>query len=132
MRLPALSMGVAASCLALASAQADCLKANTPDQIAEGRLTSVVVTVEDYKLKEQAYILRLSSEACLDGSDDFDKVEATRRIHVYATDGALRRKLRASVGKMVRVTGSPFGEENAHHHAPIVMGVSGVEVMPRK
>jgi hypothetical protein len=125
-------MAAVGSVFTCAAAQAACLKANTPDQIAEGRLTSVQVVVPDYKLKEQAYILKLKSGACLDGPDDFDKVDRTNRIHVYGTDDALRRKLRTAVGKMVRVTGSPFGEENAHHHAPIVMGVSAVEMLSGK
>ena len=132
MRLLALYLGAAVSCLASMAAQADCLKANTPGQIVEGRLTSVVITIDDYKLKERPYILRLDSDACLEGSDDIDKVEATRRVHVYGPDDALRRKLRSAVGKRVRVTGSPFGEHTAHHHAPIVMGLSALEVMPRK
>jgi len=132
MRLSALGIGVAASCLVWTTAQADCLKANTPDQIAEGRLTSVVITIEDYKRKEQAYILRLATDACLDGADDFDKVERTNRIHVYSLDNALRRKLRSAAGKMVRVSGNAYGEENLHHHAPIVMNVTRVEVIPRK
>ena len=131
MRLLALSAGIAASCLAFTTAQADCLKANTPDQTAEGRLTSVVVTTDAYKLKEQAYILRLASDACLDG-DDYDKIERTNRIHVFAMDDALRRKLRASVGKTVLVSGNAFGEHTAHHHAPIVMSVSAIEVIPRR
>src|SRR5258708_35223412 len=130
MRLSALSVGVAAACLLCAAAQADCLKANTPNQTAQGRLTSVQIAIPDYKLKEQAYILRLKSDACLDGADSFDKVEATRRIHVYATDDALRRKLRASIGKTVRVTGNAFGEENAHPHEPIVMSVTPVRAVP--
>ena len=132
MRLSALNAGVAASWLAFTTAQAACLKANEPGQTAEGRLTSVRITTEAYKLKEQAYILRLASDTCLDGSDEYDKVERTNRIHVYATDDVLRRKLRAAVGKMVRVSGNAFGEETAHHHAPIVMSVSRVEVMLRK
>ena len=132
MRLFALSAGVATVCLVCATAQAECLKPDKPDQVAEGRLTSVQITIEDYKLKEQAYILRLASDACLDETGDFDKVEATRRIHVFAMDDALRRRLRGSVGKMVRVSGSPFGEHTAHHHAPIVMSVSAVEVIRRK
>jgi hypothetical protein len=132
MRVSALSAGFAAACLVCAAAQADCLKANEPGQTAEGRLTSVQISIEAYKLKEQAYILRLKSDACLDGSDEFDKVERTNRIHVYAMDDALRRKLRASVGKTVRVSGTAFGEENAHHHAPIVMNVSGIEALLRK
>jgi hypothetical protein len=115
--------------LAGATAQAACLKANTANQIAEGKLTSVQVSVPDYKLKEQAYILRLKSDACLEGTDEFDKVDHTNRIHVYATDDAMRKKLRAAVGKQVRLSGSPFGEENLHHHAPIVMGVSSIETL---
>ena len=61
-----------------------------------------------------------------------DKVEATRRIHVFSMDDALRRKLRTSVGKTVRVSGDAFGEHTAHHHAPIVMRVSRLEVVRRK
>jgi hypothetical protein len=131
-RLFALAAGVVMAGLAGATAQAACLKANTANQIAEGKLTSVQVSVPDYKLKEQAYILRLKSDACLEGTDEFDKVDHTNRIHVYATDDAMRKKLRAAVGKQVRLSGSPFGEENLHHHAPIVMGVSSIETLPGK
>jgi hypothetical protein len=131
MRLFALGAGFAA-CLICATAQAACLKASAPDQIAEGRLSSVRITIEAYKLKEQAFILQLAADACLDGPDEFDKVEATRRIHLFSMDDALRRKLRASVGKTVRVSGDAFGEHTAHHHAPIVMRVSRVEAVPRK
>ena len=125
----AATAGLLAGCIA---AQAACLKANTPDQTAEGRLTSVQISIPDYKLREQAYILRLKSDACLESSDDYDKVERTNRIHVFSMDDAMRKKLRAAVGKMVRVSGSPFGEENLHHHAPIVMGVSAIETLPAK
>ena len=126
-RLAALSAGVAAAWLAFAPAQATCLKANAPEQTAEGRLDSIRITIETYKLKEQAYILRLASPACLEGEDEFDKIESTNRVHVFATDDALRNRLRSLVGKPVRVTGAPFGEHTAHHHAPIVMRISRVE-----
>jgi len=127
-----LEVGFAMLGLGCASAQAACLKAQTPDQIAEGRLTSIQVSIPDYKLKEQAYILRLKSDACLEGTDDFDKVDHTDRIHVFSLDDAMRKKLRASVGKMVRISGHAFGEENLHHHAPIVMDVSRIEPLPGK
>ena len=132
MRFCALSAGVAVLWLMFATAQAACFKANELDQVAEGRLTSVQISIPDYGLKEQAYILRLASDACLEGSDEFDKVERTNRIHVFATDDALRRKLRASVGKIIRVSGDAFGEQTAHHHAPIVMRVSRVEPLARR
>ena len=132
MRLSALGAGLAATCIAGAAAQAACLKANEPGQTAEGRLTSVRISIPDYRLKEQAYILRLSADACLEGSDEHDKVGRSNRIHVFAMDDALRRRLGAAVGKLVRVSGQAFGEHTAHHHAPIVMSVSRVEAAVRK
>ena len=132
MRLLASCAGTAAALLAGASVQAACLSANQPDQIAEGRLTSVQVSIPDYKLKQQAIILRLASDACLEGSGEFDKVERTNRIHVFAMDDAVRKRLRALAGKPVRVIGEPFGAHTAHHHAPIVMRVTGVEPAERR
>jgi Domain of unknown function (DUF4431) len=129
MRLTALALTLS---LLSTAADADCLKANTEDQVAEGRLTSVVVSVPAYSLKEHAYILRLAAPACLDGDDEYDKVDKSDRIHVYSTDDKLLKRLRQLVGKMVRVRGSPFGEENAHHHAPIVMGISAVEPLLKR
>ncbi|MBX9828048.1 MAG: hypothetical protein K2Y27_24030 [Xanthobacteraceae bacterium] len=41
MRLAALCAGIAMAGLAIGSAQAACLKANAPDQVAEGRLSRV-------------------------------------------------------------------------------------------
>ena len=132
MRLSAPVAGIAMAWLAVGSAQAACFKANAPDQVAEGRLASVRITIEAYKLQEQAYILRLAAAACLQGSDDFDKVERTDRIHVFAMDEALRKRLRSLTGKAVRVTGEAFGEHTAHHHASIVMRISHIEPAARR
>ena len=123
---------VVAVAFAASAAHADCLKANTDGQSVSGKLLSIQFSIPDYALKEQAYILQLDTPACLDGADDFDKVDKTVRVHVYSTDDGLRKKLRALVGKRVRVAGQPFGEETAHHHAPIVMGISAIEPAPRK
>ena len=68
MRLAASCAGIAMAWFAVASAQAACLNANEPDQSAEGRLTSVSISIPVYKLKEQAAILRLSSVACLEAA----------------------------------------------------------------
>ena len=129
MRVGLVAAAIGSIYFACAAAQAACLKANTDNQVAEGKLTSVQVSIPDYRLKEQAYILQLKSDACLEGSDDFDKVDHTNRIHVYSADDAMRKKLRAAVGKMVRVSGNAFGEENLHHHAPIVMGITSLETL---
>ena len=129
------AVAVAAGLLPLwlgSAADAECLKASVDNQSAEGRLTSVIITVPDYKLKEQAYLLQLAKPACLEGDYDFDKVEKTDRIHVFAADDTLRKKLRSLVGKAVRVRGQPFGEHTVHHHAPIVMGIDAIEALPAK
>jgi hypothetical protein len=130
-RLLAISLGLVGPALIAVPTQAACLKANADHQVAEGRLTSVTFSVPDYNLKEQAYILKLSAPACLDG-EDFDKVENTDRIHVFSMDAAVRKRLRGFVGKLVRVDGSAFGEQTMHHHAPIVMIVTAIEALRKK
>ena len=108
------------------TASAECLKAQQQGTV-EGRLTRITFT--NPWVKEAAWILELETPACLTGPDkDYDNVESTRRIHVYATDAAVERQLKKALGKTVQVTGSPFGEENAHHHAPIVIGVDTVTI----
>ena len=105
---------------------AACLKASDDNQQAEGRLLSIRFTVEAYRRTEQAYILQLSSPACLEGADEYDKVDTSPRIHVFSMDDAMRKRMRGLVGKNVRVTGNAFGEHTAHHHAPIVMSISTI------
>ena len=90
-----------------------------PDQIAEGRLTSVSISIPVYKLKEQAIILRLASDACLEGSGEFDKVEA-HQPDPCVRDGRCPAKAASPLaGKPVRVTGEPFGDHTAHHHTRV-------------
>jgi hypothetical protein len=89
MRLAALALTLS---LLSTAAYADCLKANSEDQVAVGRLASVVASVPAYALKEQAYILRLAAPVCLDGDDEYDKVEKSDRIHVYSTDDKLLKR----------------------------------------
>jgi hypothetical protein len=110
-----------------ARADAACLIAQREDQQAEGKLDQVKITVEAYALRETAFLLILSKPACLEGSDEYDKVESSQRIHVFSMDDEILKKLRANIGKKVRVTGSAFGESTVHHHAPIVMNVTKVE-----
>lgn len=113
--------------LCATEARAGCLIANHDDQQATGRLSQLKITVEAYRLTETAFILFLAEPACLDGEDEYDKVESTKRIHVFSMDGEILRKLRSNVGKTIRVSGSAFGEQTIHHHAPIVMDVTKVE-----
>ena len=113
--------------LSATEAQAACLVANRDDQQATGRLERLKIKIEAYRLTETAFILSLPAPACLEGEDEYDKVDSTKRIHVFSMDGEILGKLRSSVGKTIRVSGSAFGEQTIHHHAPIVMNVTKVE-----
>jgi hypothetical protein len=107
-------------------AQGACLKANVPDQAAAGRL--VVGRFTDFaKRVEHAYILRLRTPACLEGSEDTDKIDRTRTIHLSSTEHDVLRRIKRLVGKDVRVVGEPFGQHTAHHHAPIVMLLTAID-----
>ncbi len=113
-----------------ATLAADCMTAQQEASV-EGRLTR-----ERFRdlvgRPEMAFILELKQPACLTGADEYDKVEATRTVHVYSMDRKINAALSGAVGKSVRVTGFPFGEENVHHHAPIVMSVTAVSAAAGK
>ena len=110
-----------------ASASAACLKANADDQVVEGRLKFVRITIPAYRLSEDAYIMRPRMPVCLDAPDDLNKADNSRRIHVYATDDTTRRRMRRLDGQNVRVRGSPFAGHTLYHHAPIVMRVQTID-----
>jgi hypothetical protein len=106
------------------AAQAQCMQAQK-DARAEGRLT--VGRFSDAAGRpETAYILRLSSNVCLDGAENEDAVKGTRRIHVFSSKDTISRRMQRLLGRKIVVFGQPFGAHTAHHHAPIVMDVSEV------
>jgi hypothetical protein len=110
------------------SAAAECLKANVEGQAAQGQLTIGRARDAAGRL-ERPYILRLTSDACLDSDDADDVVKSTRTIHVFPAEEKLQLTFRRLVGRPVAVRGSPFTAHTSHHHAPIVMQVS--EIGPR-
>jgi hypothetical protein len=75
---------------------------------------------------QRPYILRLSSPACLTASDPEDSVKSTRTVHIFSTDEKVHASIAQFVGKSIEVSGSPFPAHTAHHHAPIVMDITGV------
>ena len=115
----------------LEAAAAECLKAETEGQAAEGRLERVRFIDVDYGNRvEIAFILNLAKHACLDGTDEIDKIDSTLKIHVFSMDKAIDHSLRANAGRRIRVLGWAFGEHTAHHRAPIVMRVTAVKALP--
>jgi hypothetical protein len=121
--------GVILVMLGVNSASAACLQANTDDQVAQGNLKYVKIIDEVYARTEHAYILELTTPVCLDGIDEMDKVEKSTRIHVFSLEAPLLQRLHRLVGKNVVVHGNPFGEHTAHHHAPIVMRISKIDLL---
>jgi hypothetical protein len=122
---------LAFACVALVSfatsAAAECLKAEVEGQVAEGLLT--IGRAEDAAGRpERPYILQLTADACLDGHEPEDAVGSTRTIHVFPADDRLLPAFRRAVGKTVAVRGSPFAAHTAHHHAPIVMQVTEINL----
>ncbi len=119
--------GIALGFVAAFAAQtaSACMIANRDGEEAEGRLERVKITTEAYDQTETAFILLLPKPACLEGEDEYDKIESTKRIHIFSMDEKIRRKLSTSVGKTIRVRGWAFGEHTVHHHAPIVLNVTG-------
>jgi hypothetical protein len=107
------------------SAAAECLKANVEGQIAQGQL-KIGRARDAAGRPEKPYILRLTSNACLDADDPDDVVKRTRTIHVFPAEQKLGLMFRRLVGKPVAVRGSPFTAHTSHHHAPIVMQVSEI------
>ena len=121
----------AAALLYALGAAAECLKAEQEGRLAEGRLERVRFIDIDYGNRvEFAFILNLGKPACLDGEDESDQIASTLKIHVFSMDKAVERRLRAAIGRQIRVIGWPFGEHTAHHRAPIVMRVTAATVLP--
>ena len=82
-------LGLAAFALATligaSAASGECLQANQDEQMAEGILS--LGSFEDANDRpEKAYILTLSTQACLSGGDEMDKVESADTIHIYPSD----------------------------------------------
>jgi hypothetical protein len=128
MRLLAILIALTMTVVASASAAAECIQDNQPDQIAEGTLS--LRQFEDAAGRpEMAFILTLPVPACLSGGDADSAVESTTTIHIYSFDSALSEAFEALRGQHVQVRGTPFAAHTAHHHAPIVMDVSWMDAI---
>ncbi|HLL27371.1 MAG TPA: hypothetical protein VKT73_06940 [Xanthobacteraceae bacterium] len=133
MRVGAVWRAVCATilCAASTAATAECLKAEVEGQVAQGRLERVRFVDVDYGNRvEIAYILNLAQPACLEGEDEYDKIESTLKIHVYSMDKPILQRLEANIGRQIRVLGWAFGEHTIHHRAPIVMNITAVKTLP--
>jgi len=76
---------------------------------------------------ERPYILTLKTPVCLKSEDPEDNVASSRTIHIFSTHDKVAKQIALFVGKPISVRGRPFTAHTAHHHAPIVMDITGIE-----
>jgi hypothetical protein len=78
---------------------------------------------------EPTYILRPDTSFCVIGDEFLDEGQVIDRVQVYPDQGyvSLPQNLRRLVGRRVTVNGrSAFGAHTGHHHAPLMLPISGV------
>ncbi len=108
------------------AAQTGCMEADT-DEMAGGLLRQR--TFKDAAGRpEPSYILTLPVPTCLKGRDASDNVGSSQTVQLYSSDKAIEESIRRFVGKRVMVDGRAFGATTAHHHAPIVMDISDIDL----
>ena len=115
MRLHAALVALAMTVAASASAAAQCMQDNQPDQIAEGTLS--LGQFEDAAGgAEQAFILTLPVPTCLSGGEADGAVGSTTTIHVYSFDSAVS----GGVGESHRTkrAGARHAVQRAHCPSP--------------
>lgn len=101
-----------------------------------GKLTYVVYpgppnyeSVQKGDTPEPAYILELASAICLQGDEDFaDSAIQFSAVHL-SSGKETSRQLKPLVNKNVTVKlNDPFAAHTAHHRAPLVAGVTSVQL----
>jgi hypothetical protein len=112
--------------LAPLPAYAGCLQAEQAKTIIEGVLSEGTFTDANDQ-PEQAFILKPLVPTCLAGDDNVDESEKVGEIQIFSSDDAVAQTIKSHVGEDVFVQGTPFGAHTAHHHAPIVMDITGIQ-----
>lgn len=109
----------------VAIARTDCMKVNTPDQVAEGKLARRIFK-DAAGRPEAAFIVSLPTPECLHGSDGDESVAGARTVHIYSSNPAISRRIPRFTGRAVLIKGEAFGALTLHHHAPIMMNVTEI------
>jgi hypothetical protein len=74
----------------------------------------------------------LPETVCIDDGGDFaDPKERFKTVHVWTLDPVVHRKLKQSVGKIVKITGDGYASNNALHYAPLVLEAKTVSARQR-
>lgn len=67
-------------------------------------------------------ILVLPKSVCIDDGGDFaNPDERFTTVHVWSRDPAVHQRLKASIGKVVTITGDGYARNNGLQYAPLVL-----------
>ena len=122
--------------LAAAAPAAGCLdvrSGNAPVTL-EGRLERASFSMREISggPPEREYILMLARSICLDDGGEFaDPHRRFTQVQLFTSNDRLWPALRAGVGHRMRIRGSGFAAQTAHHHAPLVVDVGAVTMLRR-
>ncbi len=131
-----LSLAILAAATLPAAAAPGCMDVRSANAAVsfEGRLERGTYTTPGAGTgqPESAYILTLDRAICIDDGGEFaDPDQSFNRVHLFTSNDRIRPRLRAAVGRRVRITGSGFAAHTAHHHAPLVVDVGSISVAGR-
>jgi hypothetical protein len=129
-------MLVLAALLAAAAPAPGCLDVRSGDApvALEGRLERATFTLRDIGngRPEREYILILARPICIDDGGEFaDPHRRFSQVQLFTSNDRLWPGLRAGVGHRIRIRGSGFAAQTAHHHAPLVVDVRAVAALHR-
>jgi hypothetical protein len=103
-------------------------RGNAPVSL-EGRLERATFTMTDIGAgrPERVYVLLLARPICIDDGGEFaDPHQRFDQVQLYTSNDRLWPSLRGGVGHRIRIRGSGFAAQTAHHHTPLVVDVSAV------
>jgi hypothetical protein len=120
-----------AALLAAAAPPPGCLDVRSGDApvALEGRLERATFSMRDIGngRPEREYILILARPICIDDGGEFaDPHRRFNQVQLFTSHDRLWPGIRAGVGHRIRIRGSGFAAQTAHHHAPLVVDVSSV------
>ena len=129
-------MLILAALLTAATPASACLDVRSGDApvTLEGRLEQATFSMRDIGngRPEREYILILARPICIDDGGDFaDPRRRFNQVQLFASNDRVWPGLRAGLGHRIRIRGSGFAAQTAHHHAPLVVDVSAVAALRR-
>ncbi len=122
-----LSVTLALLLFSPASAHAGCLKSKESTTIIEGVLSEGTFAGSSGDA-EKALILTPLVPTCLAGDDNVDESETVGELQIFSSNDDVAKTLKDYVGHDVFVQGTPFGANSEHHHVPIVMDITSIQI----